>query len=131
MNSTLTITEKVHFRRGGRGGRRQLLPGQAPQPPLVPGGREPRVAKLVALAIRFGDYLRRGVVANCRELAELGHVTRARISQVMNLLLLAPDIQEALLFLPRTPRGRDPLILRDLQPLAAVTDWTEQRRLWQ
>ena len=49
----------------------------------------------------------------------------------MNLLLLAPDIQEALLFLPRTERGRDPLPLRQLQPLTRILDWAEQRRLWQ
>jgi hypothetical protein len=40
------------------------------------------------------------------------------------------DIQEALLFLPRTVRGRDPIHLRQLQPLAAVLDWEQQRHLW-
>jgi hypothetical protein len=48
----------------------------------------------------------------------------------MNLLYVAPDIQEALLFLPRTQRGRDPIILADLQPIAAALDWRKQRRLW-
>jgi hypothetical protein len=59
----------------------------------------------------------------------LGHVTRARVSQIMSLLCLAPDIQEALLFLPLTPRGRDPIILADLMPIAAAFDWRKQRRL--
>jgi hypothetical protein len=59
----------------------------------------------------------------------LGHVTRARVCQILNLLHLAPDIQEALLFLPPTRRGRDPLLLADLQPIAAF-DWRKQRRLW-
>jgi hypothetical protein len=40
------------------------------------------------------------------------------------------DIQEALLFLPLTQRGRDPLLLADLQPIAATLDWRKQRRLW-
>ena len=57
-------------------------------------------------------------------------MTRARISQIMSLLCLAPDLQEALLFLPPTPRGRDPIILADLMPLAATIDWRKQRRLW-
>jgi hypothetical protein len=48
----------------------------------------------------------------------------------MNLLQLAPDIQEEILFLPRTVRGRDPLQLRQLQPIAAVLDWRKQRYLW-
>ncbi len=48
----------------------------------------------------------------------------------MNLINLAQDIQEALLFLPRTEQGRDPIHLRLLQPIAAVIDWKKQRRLW-
>jgi hypothetical protein len=84
----------------------------------------------MALAIRFEQLLREGVVADYAALARLGHVSRARVTQIMNLLCLAPDLQEALLFLPRTERGRDPIILRNLQPIAAVLDWREQRRLW-
>jgi hypothetical protein len=48
----------------------------------------------------------------------------------MNLLLLAPDIQEALLFLEPVERGRDRLKLSDLQKVALEADWNEQRRLW-
>jgi hypothetical protein len=58
-------------------------------------------------------------------------VSRARVTQIVNLLVLAPDIQEALLFLPRTEKGRDPIHLGQLQPLAAVLDWRQQRHLWQ
>jgi hypothetical protein len=63
-------------------------------------------------------------------LARLGNVTRARITQIMNLLLLAPDIQEALLFLLPVEQGRAPVILADLQPIAALADWARQRRRW-
>jgi hypothetical protein len=90
----------------------------------------PRVARLLALALRLEGLLRSGQVANYAKLARLGHVTRARVSQVMGLLHLAPDLQERLLFLPRTHSGRDRLTLRQLLPIAAVTDWTRQRRLW-
>ena len=48
----------------------------------------------------------------------------------MNLLFLAPDIQEQLLFLPAVTAGRAPILLRDLQPIAREPDWTVQRRLW-
>jgi hypothetical protein len=48
----------------------------------------------------------------------------------MNLVNLAPDVQEAILFLPRTEHGRDPIHLRLLQPIASSTDWKKQRRLW-
>ncbi len=73
----------------------------------------PRVARLMALALRFEQLIREGVVADYAELARLGHVTRARVTQIMNLLHLAPDIQEqVLLFLSAVERGRDPLVLR-------------------
>ena len=105
------------------------LPARSEKPALPPG-RVPRVARLMALALRLEELVRTGQVRSYTELAALGHVTRARICQIMNLLHLAPDIQEALLFLPLTQRGRDPIILADLQPIAATFDWRKQRRLW-
>jgi hypothetical protein len=89
------------------------------------------VARLLALALRAEALVHAGTITRYAELAQLGHVSRARVTQIMNLLLLAPDIQEALLFLPRTKRGRDPIRLQQLQPLTRIADWEEQRRLWQ
>lgn len=127
--SPLSIECEVHFHTRGRG-RKGLEAGAVPPPPAVPG-RVPRAARLLALAHRLEGLLRAGVVRDYAELARLGHVTRARVSQVMALLLLAPDIQEEVLFLPRTERGRDPVILHDLLPIAATADWRRQRRMWQ
>jgi hypothetical protein len=90
----------------------------------------PRISRLLALAHRLDELVRAGVIADYAALARLAHVSRARISQIMNLLVLAPNIQETLLYLPRTVRGRDPIHLRQLQPLAAVLDWEQQRHLW-
>jgi hypothetical protein len=104
--------------------------GLAP-PPSVPIGRVPRIARLLALAIRLEQLVQARVIANYAVLAELGHVSRARVTQIVNLRLLAPDIQEALLFLPRTERGRDAIHLGELQRLALVVDWKQQRKLWQ
>ena len=92
--------------------------------------RVPRLSRLMALAIHMQDLIRAGGIADYSELAQLGHVSRARITQIMNLLLLAPDIQEQLLFLPDTLRGRDPLHLRQLQPIALLPDWNAQRLRW-
>ena len=130
MSHTLTIERDLHFSRYGRGSPRHLEAGQEPHAPARPPGRVPRVARLLALALRFEGQLRDGVLASYSELAELGHVSRARVSQIMNLLNLAPDIQEAILFLPLTERGRDPIHLRQLQPIASTPDWRQQRRLW-
>jgi hypothetical protein len=49
-------------------------------------------------------------------------VTRARLTQIMNLLNLAPDIQEAILFLPAITTGDDPLHERQLRPVVKVLD---------
>jgi hypothetical protein len=118
----------VHFQRGGRGSRKELRSGVEAVP--LPPGRVPRVARLMALALRFDELVRTGEINSYSELAVLGHVTRARVCQIMNLLHLASDIQEALLFLPPTQRGRDPIILADLMPIAALIDWRKQRRRW-
>jgi hypothetical protein len=48
----------------------------------------------------------------------------------MNLLQLAPEIQEALLFLPRTERGRDPTRERHIRPIATALDWRTQWAMW-
>jgi hypothetical protein len=58
-------------------------------------------------------------------------VSRARITQILNLLHLAPDIQEELLYLEGHPRGRGGILLADLQGLATIPDWRQQRRRWQ
>lgn len=128
MTQTFTYQCQLQFERRGRGSRKTIREGQ--EPTQVPAGRVPRVARLMALAIRFDDLIRTGAVTDYAELAGLAHVTRARITQIMNLLMLAPDIQEAVLFLPRLESGRDPIHLRQLQPIALVPDWRKQRRLW-
>ena len=115
----------VHFRRA-RAGRKKLAAGPKPPPPAQQGSI-PRVARLMALAIRFDRLVRGGKVRDYAELARVGRVTRARLSQIMDLTLLAPDIQEDILFLPRTMSGRDSVTEHDLRAVAAEVDWERQR----
>src|SRR5215467_9128593 len=93
-------------------------------------GRIPRVTRLMALALKFDTLLRDQVVSDLAALARLGQVNRARISQIMNLTCLATDIQEDILFLPRTLAGHDAFKLADLQKVALEPDWQRQRELW-
>ena len=81
----------------------------------------------MALAHRFEGLLRKKIIRDYAELARLGRVTRARITQIMKLLNLAPDIQERILFLP----GTSGLNERSLRPIARKIDWDEQRRMFQ
>jgi site-specific DNA recombinase len=94
------------------------------------GGRTPRISRLMALAIRFETLLSQGAVRNYRELAEAGHVSRARLSQILQLNHLAPEIQEQLLFLPPTRQGSDRLLERHVRSLARVLDWRKQKQLF-
>jgi len=96
----------------------------------VEPGNIPRLSRLMALAIKFDGLVRGGEVRDYADIARLGYVTRARITQIMNLLNLAPDIQEEILFLPRTVKGRDSIRERDLRPIAAVPHWHRQRKMW-
>lgn len=127
----LTTEYKVHFE-VGRKTRKKMMEGAAPPAPvtLVEPGAVPRVSRLMALAIRLNRLLGEGVARDYADLARLGGVTRARLTQIMNMLLLAPDIQEELLFLPRTIAGRHPVTEHDMRGIAAVPDWRNQRRLW-
>lgn len=93
-------------------------------------GRVPRVSRLLALAIRFQDMIDQGEVRDFADLARLGYVTRARITQIMDLTLLAPDIQEEILFLPPTTAGRDPVKEKEVRAIAAIPHWHRQRKLW-
>ena len=76
----ITVERKVHFQ-SGRHTRKELREGEA-KPSVTPVGRVPRVARLMALAIRLNKLIRDGVAADQAELARLGHVTRARLTQI-------------------------------------------------
>ena len=125
----LTINCNVHFKRG-RNGCKQIVEGQKPEPPAIEPGNIPRVSKLMALAIRMEKLVNLGEVRDYADIARLGQVSRARITQIMNLLLLAPDIQEEILFLPRTVKGCDQIRERDLRPIASIPHWHRQRKMW-
>ena len=100
------------------------------KPPSLPEGRIPRISRLMALAHHLELLVVSGQVKDYAELARLGNVSRARITQIMNLLLLAPDIQEEILFLPKTVAGHDRIKLRHLQAVALERDWGKQRAGW-
>jgi len=84
----------------------------------------------MALAIRFDKLIADGVVANQSELARLARVSQPRMTQIMSLLHLAPDIQEEILFLPEVFEGRDPVAKRELRNVVSACKWTVQRRVW-
>ena len=103
---------------------------RAASPPPCPPGRVAKAARWLALAIVLEERLAAGTLADAATVARAARLSRARVSQVLNLALLAPDIQEAILDLPRVAAGRDPVTLGELQKIALTLDWREQRILW-
>lgn len=129
MTQGLTIQRQVHFGRG-RNCRKVIKEGPPPKLEPTPPGTVPRISRLMALAIRFDRLIKSGEVGDQAEIARLGQVSRARVTQIMNLLQLAPDIQEEILFLPRTQSGRDPIREIMVRPITGVLDWRKQQRMW-
>lgn len=99
--------------------------------PAAKRGRLPRITQVLALALQFQEMIERGEIRRHADLARLGCVSRERISQVMVLAWLAPDIQEAILRLPQTPGGRYPVSEGTLRKLARRPLWEDQRMRWQ
>ncbi len=124
----ITVKTRVYFNRAAHG--RKTIDTQPDARTAVDPGRVPRISRLMALAIHFDEMIRAGKVANISEIARLTHVTQPRITQLMNLCHLAPDIQEEILFLPLVMRGRDPIHEHMLRAATSVADWTLQRRCW-
>ena len=125
MKPAIQHTARVHFRRSAHG-QKQVHAGEAPKTSV---GRVPRVARLLALAHRFERLIETGVVTDYADLARLGHVTRARVTQVMNLLVLAPDLQETILCWPAVTSGKDPISERRLRAVVAELAWSSQLKL--
>jgi hypothetical protein len=127
--TTTTIEKSVHFRRQAHGRQELTVDNERVSCPDPGRVRIPRVSRLMALALRCEQLLRDGTIRDQAELARLGQVSRARVSQILALVHLAPDLQEELLFFRGGRRGAD-LLLADLRPIIALTDWAAQRRRW-
>ena len=103
MTHELTLERNFHIARGRRRGK-GLRAGAAPP---EQDRRIPRIARLMALAIRFDHLIASGQVVNQAQLARLGRVSRARVTQIMNLVLLAPKSRKSYCSSPADhPSGR-------------------------
>ena len=101
-----------------------------PVPKMQPCGRIPRVTRMLALAHKIDRMVHSGECRDYAYAAQTLGLTRARITQITNLTLLAPAIQEAILDLPPVTSGRDPVSERQLRPIVAEPEWNRQIELW-
>ena len=110
--------------------RRQPMTRITPPPPKPVPTRQPaRVARMLALANDLQDKLDRGVHQDQATLArELG-LTPTKVTRLLDLALLAPDIQEEILFLEAVD-GKEPVTERALREVVRHPSWSEQRKAW-
>jgi hypothetical protein len=99
------------------------------EPAPEPQGRSPRIARLMALAHKLDALVRSGAVTGYAELARLGHISPARLTQILVLLHLAPSLQEYLLFLS----AGDARFISEsgLRKIAREPRWDRQRELFE
>jgi hypothetical protein len=119
MNGSQEVTYAVIFRVGKRS-------DQQPPDGESTGNSISRIARLMSLAIRFEELVRAKKIRDYAELARRGRVTRARMTQIMKLRDLAPDIQEQILFLPPIKGLNE----RNLRCIVSRIDWHEQRPMF-
>lgn len=122
---TASIKMNIHFI-PGKGGHRILRKGRKPKHARTTCLA--RVTRLMALSIKYEHLIRKGLVKNHAELAELAGVDRSIISKITRLRLLAPDIQEWLLCLPEQKNDREPVGWTEIRSITRIFSWDEQRR---
>ncbi len=132
MNKPVSVDFQFTVQQRGRGAKKRMVEGARQLDESKPAlERIPRISRYMALAIHFEDLISQGFVTDYADLARLGHVTRARVTQIMNLRLLAPEIQEELLFTEHQASAPDAIQLKALQVIAGNTNWENQRKHWQ
>jgi hypothetical protein len=122
MNTAKVITGTLHRMQHGR---RKRFAEAAPTPVHRPA----RVALMLALAHKVQEAIDTGKVADRADVARRLGFTRARITHLLDLLLLAPDLQEHVLGLLAVD-GAEPMSERTLRKVARGGRWVEQRRAW-
>ncbi len=131
MSKPVSIDFQFSIKQRGRGAKKRIVEGAAKSDESKSAlERIPRISRYMALAIHFEELIRQGVVTDYADLARLGHVTRARVTQIMNLRLLAPEIQEELLLGEKKCDDHSPIQLKSLQCIAMVFSWRTQRKIW-
>ncbi len=119
-SGTQVVTGELHRVRRGRG------KGFSAEPTPEPVRRPARVAVTLALAHAIQRAIDRGEILDQAVAARRLGVTRARMTQILDLTLLAPDLQQAIMCL-EVSNGAEPLSERRLRKLVSVTTWSEQK----
>jgi hypothetical protein len=85
---------------------------------------------LLVQAHLFQRMLETGQARDLADLARRFKLTRARVTQIANYTLLAPDIQAEILGMPPVVPGREPIREPEMRAVLREVLWTEQRKRW-
>lgn len=121
----ITVHQKLSLTKTHRG--RTRVEPRPEEEPVKPTSSIPRISRLMALAIKYQGMLDRGEVSGITELARLCRVTQPRMTQILNLNLLSPAIQEQLLHLPPHSSGKQAIHEKKLRTVCSITDWSDQQ----
>lgn len=124
-NTPLRLEYTVHFATQAKG-RKTIKQGEKPKTI----GHVPRVARLLALAHHFDALIEQGAVKDYAEIAKMAQMSRARVTQILTLKFLAPDIQEHIAMLPQS-HGTDRISEKKIRRIAMIPEWAMQRLHWQ
>jgi hypothetical protein len=128
MTKPVSVDFQFTVQQRGRGARKQMVEGNGESIESEPAlERIPRISRYIALAIHFEELISKGIVTDFADLARLGHVSRARVTQIMNLRLLASCIQEKLLLDFEVSKRCQ---FAKIQALTAQKDWRKQVQIW-
>ena len=122
------LTFTCDLRRIRRGHGHAFTDKPAP-PPRLPVHRPAKIARLLAWAHKAQRQIDDGEFETRAHLARHLHVTKARITQLLDLTLLAPAIQEELLFLEAID-GKEPVSERGLREVVGTVEWAKQSIDW-
>ena len=128
-NGTARVEFQVRFSRGPKGQRRVREAKQTPtvgevRPKPVPAD-VPKMTRMLILGYHFERLVRDGKVKNYAEIARLTGLSRARVTQIVNLTLLTPRVQDEIL--SAGDRNGDPHPLeRRLRRLPDKPSWPDE-----
>jgi hypothetical protein len=114
-DGSVTVTYKLEITRGRKGQRRLAEPAPLPERPAIDPTTVPRITRMLVLGYHFERLVRERKVKNYAEIARLTGLSRARVTQIANLALLPPDVQERFLLCERidpTSLGSASVVLR-------------------
>lgn len=125
---TLIIKSSIHRIRRGNG---QQFSANATKKATsrTPVRKPARVARMLAFAHKLQEAINNGEYIDRADAARKLGLTRARVSQLLDLLMLAPDIQERILFMERVD-GVEPTSERALRDVVKQLKWQSQVDTW-